>query len=192
MRYAQKLFLPGCNFGRSGPDLGFLRLPPENVGYLGATSSFYNLSRRRDDVFTGQTPSKMYFDVVAGAIDEHTKVVPGPFPVSVSFQATVFTGEICSRTYINGCDLYDFKIGANPNYEIPSSFEGASGGGAWRIYCEIKEGEPAVVQKRLLGVLFYQSLTSGGERLITLHGPKSVYQLLLENIIEKFPDEALS
>jgi hypothetical protein len=54
----------GKNFGPNGPDLGFLRLPEENIGWLKATSTFYNLSKRRDQVLIKQAPAPNYVDAV--------------------------------------------------------------------------------------------------------------------------------
>src|SRR5882724_9897889 len=42
--------------GIDGPDLGFLRLTEPDIGSLKALSSFYNLSKRREDVLANNKP----------------------------------------------------------------------------------------------------------------------------------------
>lgn len=49
MAGAAKVVLRGSKFGADGPDLGFLRLPAQSVGWISAIQSFYNLLKHRDD-----------------------------------------------------------------------------------------------------------------------------------------------
>lgn len=58
-----------------------------------------------------------------------------------------------------------------------------SGGALWRVYFT-KDGndELSVVEKKVYGVAFHQSDVSDQKRIITCHGPKSVYGRLIEDI----------
>jgi hypothetical protein len=68
------------NFGPLGPDLAFLRIPDETLGWLKAKNSFYNLIKRRDAVLSGERPSKSYADCITGIIHELTEEVPSARP----------------------------------------------------------------------------------------------------------------
>jgi hypothetical protein len=63
-------------FGPLGPDLAFLQIPDETLGWLKAKNSFYNLSKRRDAVLSGERPSKSHVDCITGIIHELTEEVP--------------------------------------------------------------------------------------------------------------------
>ena len=69
-----------------------------------------------------------------------------------------------------------------------TSYEGLSGGGLWRVYFEAdRNGQIIVREKRLLGIAFYQYVSDGKRRIIC-HGPKSVYEHLINGVLEKGPD----
>jgi hypothetical protein len=76
MAHAEPLTISGAEFGRDGPDLGFLRLPPANVGWLNALSSFYNLPKHREEALSDKKPTLDYIESVIGMIEELTKVIP--------------------------------------------------------------------------------------------------------------------
>jgi hypothetical protein len=63
-------------FGPLGPDLAFLRLPDEALGWLKAKNSFYSLSKRRDAVLSGEEPEGSRVDCITGVIHELTEEVP--------------------------------------------------------------------------------------------------------------------
>ena len=67
-----------------------------------------------------------------------------------------------------------------------------SGGSTWRFYVAEKDDEITVVDRRLVGVPFFQSLTYNGKREITGHGPKGIYGSFRDAIAERWPKEALA
>jgi hypothetical protein len=79
MANTTKIVLRGDAFGPDGPDLGFLRLAPDSVGWFEAIGSFYNLLKHRSDE-SGAAPSPDSTDAVVGMIDERTKDLPGERP----------------------------------------------------------------------------------------------------------------
>jgi hypothetical protein len=50
MEHCQSEIMRAAAFDDKGPDLAFLRLPQESIGWIAAKSSFYNLKKYRDDV----------------------------------------------------------------------------------------------------------------------------------------------
>jgi len=75
-----------------GPDLAFLRLPPESIGWLTAKTSFYNLRKYRDDVLANKAPGPDHVDTMTGVIDELTADAPGSKPGA---KKTLFTTIFC-------------------------------------------------------------------------------------------------
>jgi hypothetical protein len=71
------VIIRGKAFGPNGPDLAFLKLTDEALGWLKAKNSFYSLSKRRDDVLAGKHPTPSHTDTIVGVIHELTKPLPG-------------------------------------------------------------------------------------------------------------------
>ncbi len=192
MQHVSKLTIAGDKFGPRGPDLGFIRLPPEDIGWIKALGSFYNLSKRREDVLAGKVPTSHYFDTISGMIDERTIDITPLIPSvrSKNFEAIFCGGQSGATVVENGYELFDFEVMETPGFALPSSFEGASGGAVWRLYCDVNDDKTTVMDKRLFGIPFYQSVTANKKRIITCHGPKSIYGLLLDKIAEQWPEES--
>lgn len=188
MGKTQQAVIRGEEFGIDGPDLGFLRLPDENLGWLKATNSFYNLSIRREKALADETPTPHYFDAVVGMIDELTKEVriDDPKLRAKSFTAILCNGQITTSREKNGLDLLDLTVSAYPDFPLPSSFEGMSGGALWRFFVEEKDKDSVVIESRLIGVPFHQSLGKDHVRVITCHGARSVYGALVGKIRERW------
>jgi hypothetical protein len=186
----EKIVIRGNGFGPDGPDLGFLRIPHENVGWLKATSSFFNLNKRRDEHRASYAPSANYVDAVIGMIDELTIEVPVDKPKrrAKAFSAIFCNGETCSARNVDDCDLLDFSVTSYSDFKLPQSFEGMSGGALWRIYFEAEGELPSIVGKRLVGVPFYQFLDKDGHRVITCQGPNSIYETLIDRAVVKWPE----
>jgi hypothetical protein len=191
MEHTQSVVMRGEAFDKKGPDLAFLRLPQESVGWLAAKNSFYNLKRHRDDVFANREPSQSYVHSLTGIIHEFTEDAPGDDPgVRRKSFTTIFCGaRLTSLRYLDKYELYYFELTNDPGFALPKSFEGTSGGSAWRFYVTEKDGV-VVVERRLVGVPFYQSLDPDGKRIITCHGPKGIYGPLFDAVSDRWPEEA--
>lgn len=72
-----------------------------------------------------------------------------------------------------GYDYIDVEVDSAGSDQVPSSFEGVSGGGLWQLVQEPDQESTAV----LIGVPFLQSEPVGTKRIITCHGVCSVYEL---------------
>lgn len=187
------VLMKGERFGAIGPDLGFLRLTDEALGWLKAKNSFYSLSKRRDDVLSNKHPSPSHTDSITGIIHEMTKEGPGDKPGT---RRVIFTAIFCpvrpsAVRYLNSHDLIYFQLANEhePAFQVPKSFEGTSGGAVWRFYVTEKDSKVEVVDRRLIAVPFHQSLTAEEKREITCHGTKDIYGALVDNIVARWPKE---
>ena len=88
----------------------------------------------------------------------------------------IFCGaRLAALRYPANYELYYYEPTNDPGFTLPKSFQGTSGGAVWRFYVAEKNGSVDVVDRRLIAVPFYESLSSNGKREITCHGPKGIY-----------------
>jgi hypothetical protein len=189
MEDTERVIVRGDKFGPDGPDLGFIRLPQKNIGWLTATSAFYNLTKRRDEVLANVEPAPNHVDAIVGMIDERTEDLPAERSNErrKGFGALLTSGEIKRTRRESSYDLVDFEVTSHPDFELPTSFGGMSGGALWRFYFVMKDDKPWVVEKRLMGVPFYQT-REAQLTTITCHGPEGIYGSLLDEIMKKWPE----
>jgi hypothetical protein len=187
MKNAHKLIIPASKFSINGPDLAFLRISPDDAASIGAINSFYNLSRRVDDA-----PAPHSVDAIIGIIHERTKIIESDKGRATSFELLFCDGQSSAERDVDNYDLLDFTPSDATNCELPSNYEGVSGGGLWRAYFVMKDEEPAIVERRLVGVPWWQSPPSDGKRTLTCHGPKSIYGAMVAAIGEKWPEQSSS
>lgn len=192
MEHVDKLTIGAAPFGAEGPDLGFLRLWPEVVGTLKARgNAFFDLCRRRKSVLGGDDPDLRRLDGLSGMIAEWTTDLP-PEERGTSekgFYTLFVVGMVVGKRESNGFDLFDFEVSYGTGSGSPDSYEGMSGGALWRVYCtQDDDGQPSVAEKKVFGVAFHQSDISNQKRIITCHGPRSVYGLLIDAVREKWPE----
>lgn len=191
MMNTTKILLRGDAFGPEGPDLGFLRLAPDTVGWFEAIGSFYNLLKHRSDS-SGAPPSTSSTDAVVGMIDERTKDLPGERPCErrKGFEALFSNGTTSGEREVAGYDLFDFTPTDYPDFTLPGDYGGTSGGAVWRIYLKVDGEKPEIAGVRLWGVPYYQSKTEKGGHVLTCHGMNGVYGTLLDAIVARWPEEA--
>ena len=191
MGQAEKLTIAAEDEGPEGPDLGFLRLSPKDVGPLQARNVFFNLGKRREAVLADDQPDPPYFDGISGLIADWTTDLPPEHGWArvKGFRAVYGVGLIVGEHESNGFDLFDFEVTYGPGSVSPVSYEGMSGGALWRVYyTKDDDGQLSVLDKKVFGVAFHQSDLSDQKRIITCHGPRSVYGSLIEAIREKWPE----
>ncbi|MGL5168979.1 MAG: hypothetical protein ACRC9K_24120 [Afipia sp.] len=130
MAATTKLVIPAEEFGLNGPDLGFLRIPEQNIGWLKAILSFYNLRRYRDEFIAQSLPAGATVYAVAGMIDERTKnyLPQGKGGRRKGFEAIFTNGDITAEREVDGYGLLDFIPVEYPDFKMPGNFEGTSGG----------------------------------------------------------------
>jgi hypothetical protein len=183
--------------GLVGPDLGFLRIFPPLPGSLEALGcTFYNLKKWADDVLLDKAPAKDSVDSVIGIVAERARIVAGKGkPTETIFEMHFCGGSSDPTRLVTDYDLIDFQAtnDLDPDYNLPSDYRGTSGGALWRFYFVMEGEEPTIVTGRLIGVPFRQSdATADGKRVLTCHGPKSIYSKLVAAIETRWPEEASS
>lgn len=137
METTEKLVIAAKKFGPEGPDLGFLRLPPDDVETFQARNVFFNLEKRRMSVLTDDEPGPPYFDGISGVVAEWTTDLPPEqgFARTKGFNAFFGVGLVVREHEVNDADLYDFEVTYEPTTNTPDNFKGTSGGALWRVYC---------------------------------------------------------
>lgn len=163
-----------------GPDLAFLRLPIPFFNRISHLVSVKSMEIGRYHAFADAEPSEESITVVTGMIAEWTPEVQPTASFTVS--GLVSVGEIADRMKSGEHDLFRFRPVPDEGFHAPSSYEGTSGGGLWRIYPQPADG--GEVAYRLIGVAFYQT----EDRHIICHGQASLYVRLFDAIREKWPE----
>jgi hypothetical protein len=159
-----------------GPDLVFLRVPPEHVGAIEVHRVFLNLMQKRTAGFEAMsidlrvlmgTPYEL-----ADCTDTHASLqINGMFCApDVEPFSPIQAAESVRREF-DYIDL-DMQL-ALPG--VPQNFGGVSGGGLWRVMvysspvtCEIEW------LKYFEGVAFYELPIVNQHRVIRCHGPQSI------------------
>jgi hypothetical protein len=185
------LMISGEKFGPDGPDLGFLRFPPVNEGWLKALASFYNLAKHREDALAEKKPALDYIESVIGMIEKLTKEIPAEKPLghAKQFSAIFCNGQAQNSREAGGFDLIDLVIKEYPDFPLPANFKGMSGGALWRLFLNERNGVFSVVSKLLVGVPFYQSEDAAANKIVTCHGKNSIYTTLLDKVMARWPEE---
>ncbi|MCJ9700140.1 hypothetical protein [Bradyrhizobium sp. SHOUNA76] len=193
MANTTKIVLRGDAYGLDGPDLGFLRLAADTIGWFKALGSFYNLLKHRTDT-SGSPPSPDFTDAVVGMIDERTKALPAERPRErrKGFEALFSNGAVSNERIVGGYDLFDFAPTDYPDFTLPGDYGGTSGGAVWRIYLKIDSEKPDIAGVRLWGMPYYQTKKEGGGHVLTCHGTVGVYGALLDAIVAKWPEETVA
>jgi len=168
-----------------GPDIEFILIPPDQVESVLARRQFYNLSKTPDQR-QAQTLEREGFALIAGFPHELERDHPG----ASGFEKII---EQCGLGLITGADKreerdgFDYlELGVTYNEKTnpPKSFGGVSGAGIWHFKVFKKENEPISAarydpsQFLLMGVAFYQSAISSGQRFIRAHGQSTIYGFL--------------
>jgi hypothetical protein len=164
-----------------GPDLGFLRLPIPFFSSISALVSVKSMERGRVDAVAAAEPSEKSVTLVTGMIAEWTPDQQTTMPFTVSGLTSI--GHLTTDRIKRGeHDLFRFRPDPDENFRPPSSYEGTSGGGLWRVYPQPDDGGPTAY--RLIGVAFYQT----PDREIICHGQASVYGRLFDAVRDKWTE----
>lgn len=183
----KKIILRGKAFGCDEPDLALLVLPYNVAGTVAAQSSFYNLTLRRDGALRGIFSEKNndgYMHCAVGVIHELTTEryelqTAGRIK---TIYALCDLGKVLNYRHSNEYDFIDFEPKHEEGYQAPQNYQGMSGGGLWRIFVKLDaSNKPTVSDIFLFGVVFFQSDLVAGKRVLTCHGPQSIYGQLLSN-----------
>jgi len=173
---------------RIGPDLSFINIPGIYLGTIKSQRMFYDLSVERDNYlevnFDKRDP---YF--VCGGIDERTTQEKP----NKGFDKVIGIHGFCGESFVENSfeigdyDYLEINIDYNLEYDIPRSFSGMSGGGIWLVPLLMKDnGTIMAKENKYCGVIFYQTERRENTRYLRGHGPKSIYNVACEKILNHF------
>ena len=200
MEYVTRVCLGRGENKSDGPDLGLLILPdPVASRIIPSTKMFYNLLKRREAALESRaaidqdgigqpdsdgdaaetwvlvgTPAESQADGPPEAGFDRVKEIEGQMGL----------GAVVSSQRVEGFDYLDFSAKYEENYEGPESFEGYSGGSLWHLSGVLNGNEFLLKNLILKGVPFWQSAKTCSERIIKCHGPKSIYELLIDKVMK--------
>ena len=169
-----------------GPDLAFIRTPPNLTGWLKAALSFVNLNREPRE-FEGADRCFGVFGIVntltnsKAEIDAKTK--------GVILGAVFSNGEIKAEKKKDWYDSFEFTHTGYKDFALLEDFEGASGGSVWKIFFKHHGRKGVVVGHELWGVPYWQYNNDDGGKTLICHGRAGIYGRLLQQIKESWPDE---
>lgn len=185
MAQTERCSIRADSYGPDGPDIGFLRLAREGTGWLEAISSFYNLKQSPD--FLATIKAVPYFDALLGVVAEKTDDGPQDLArnmVMKRINALFCSGFVTGEHNVGGYDLLDFDPSFEDEAQRPTSFQGVSGGGLWRLHAS--EDRRRVLGVKLVGVAFYETSPVDGRRFLRCHGPATIYGPLVDCIRKKW------
>lgn len=170
------------DMGATVPDLAFVRIPlPARSALEVYGKVFYSIDLRRNDPQLDLF-SETGFWILAGSPQALYDPQTGATP-SLLYDTTVE-----KRVEVSPWDYLFVDLNLPQNPEIPTNYQGVSGGGIWRVQFCLSPDETvfAVTNPQhdifLAGVAFYQTGVEG--RQILGHGPKSLYDTLSGYVIE--------
>lgn len=136
--------------------------------------------QQRDYLRAGPPDGAHAFDVIAGVIHEwcaSSEITATK--TEMVFPSLANVGQI-SRQYTDGLnDFLHFVPKPDPGFDLPTSYQGTSGVGAWRLYIDPQpDGTWTLRRRDLVGAAFYQE----GDDVIC-HGPSSIYAHLRDAVL---------
>ncbi len=156
-----------------GPDIIFLRIPPECVGAIKPFRVFYNLSFKgpfQQQKIALKTPHLETW-IIIGAPHALGKF-PTPHYADIQINAFFCSAPVSHSK--NGFDFLDFKADTSLP-DVPKSFGGVSGGGLWKILVFESPSTGKIDSTATLeGVAFFQSIIDDSHCVIRCHGPETI------------------
>ena len=171
-----------------GPDMAFICIPDHYLGTIKAHRSFYDLSSNKEDLLENNL-NKRDLCFVCGTIGNRTTEEES----DKGFERVIGVHGYCGASGIEqsfSADEYDYLdvgIEYHSDDDIPKTFSGMSGGGIWLVPLVKDEvGEISMKEHKYCGVVFYQTERVGNSRLLRGHGPKSVFGVAVDAILDYF------
>ena len=165
------------SYSRWGPDLALLEIPPNLVGTITSRKSFLNLARRRSMLSTHPPQTEKSLWAVMGLVGQKSSVelVDDPRTAIARVRGEAFIGVTCTADQRGEYDY--LTVHANTALrEVPSSFDGISGGGLWEATLRIKGSSIiSLGEHHFRGVAFWQEPEERDHIAIRCHGPHSIF-----------------
>jgi hypothetical protein len=170
------------------PDLAFLRLPDAGQAHVNAVAIVRNIERHRDlwKERRGNAP----YDAVVGAVHEGQGPTEGG-QSDGSFEPRGYMplGKLSRALRCDGgFDKWMFSLTKGQGSPPLKDFGGTSGGGVWRLRSERDNDDNAGLEPELIGVATMQTRH---DRII-VHGPKSIFDILVPALQAWWPAETAS
>jgi len=181
------------NTARVGPDLAFIQiLDPRVLGTLRSKKSFFHLDKRKEvfDWLQSLPIRQLYRAMnwfIGGAPQEFSKSFTAQGePI---LKESHFVGEATFLSITTRLEFDYVRLRLTAGYHnFPGQYKGVSGGGIWLVPFTMdpdKGQQTARYIPFLAGVVYIQSATQHHGRIITGHGPSSLYTTLVRHLREK-------
>ncbi|WP_262267120.1 MULTISPECIES: hypothetical protein [Microvirga] len=170
-----------------GRDLAFLPVADSHMSSLGAKGTIVDLDLQASRAAQPDPDGKV-IDAAAGVVGEMTPpAAQRENRIVLAAEGLINVGKFVATSHGTAdFDLIRLDPRPSKDFTLPSTYGGMSGGGMWRIFVrEKQDGEYEVVERRLVGVSFYE--TALPNRHIIGHGPDSLFRHLLPEIIQHWP-----
>ncbi len=141
MEHAVKIIFRGEKFGPMVQTWDFCASPPNERKQSQSNQRIRQPGMIRKSILARQQPAPSYVDAIIGVIAERTKDLP-PTETEGSpkqFEALFSSGKTVNESEINGYDLVDFEVTSKPDFKLPTSYKGTSGGALWRFYFAMED-----------------------------------------------------
>jgi hypothetical protein len=169
--------------GWKGPDLSFVWLKSAaRIATIKSKKSIYQVSLERYRRTGYDLRVASWF--LSGTPHQKTErgdgcTILSPIIMGVhQLGPVVFIGEFDYVSLHVNCGVHD----------APSKFGGVSGGGFWSVYFERdSEGKPSHRSPVFAGVAFWQTVEKESKCFIKGHGPKSIYDIAVREVMARFP-----
>ena len=171
---------------QAGPDLAAIRLPEggDAMATLHSLKGFYNLDRRIERFQGGFHPVDLGVWLPCGVLAEGSLDLP-PERAFETVKGYYGFCALAANPQESSADDFDYlEITSDPGVakNMPTTFQGLSGGGLWHAIIGNKDGQLIVLDCILSGVIFYEDFLTDGAQLLRSHGRVSVYKRLPEHI----------
>lgn len=169
-----------------GPDIGFIQLPYDIASQPSNEMMFLNISSRFNEARSrSTTPKELNIHAIAGVIGESSSIVEKvDGSTQVETKMIVAPAQVINTTERVDMDYYQVRIGQFEGGERPSSYEGMSGGPLFAT-----RENASMSERMLIGVMYRQSpMDANGDRTISCHGLKSIYENMCPIITLEFAD----
>jgi len=174
----------------NGPDLAFLRLPPIAEKSIESSVVHFNFDKRSSQMTPVPVGAGWLVYMAAGVVAEKTEAPAlnaGSGVISTVVSALLTPGYLSKEVTGNqGFDLFDLNLEFADEGFRPKSFGGMSGGAVWAVKYAL-DGK-AIVDKAIMGVIFYEREDNSGRLVVRLHGPKGIYGALATLVVEQFQE----
>jgi hypothetical protein len=157
-----------------GPDITFLRIPPERVGsFIAAGRPFFPLSMKRElrvDCCL-ETTFLMGAPALRGTFTAES-AIPELQGMNVILDTELYSSTKLSDPFRSQFDFYDILVDTTLP-DVAESFKGVSGGGLWKVYVFKGAYKRTETYKTLVGLAFWED-PRNSSLLIRCHGPQSI------------------